>query len=186
MKVYIGNGQRQQFAFMYWTTRGGQKMLRTQYVPIGGQIALADEMDQVEIDRIVQAHNKYGMRHINDIDSPPVEFIGYAYSTDRPFAPQQLRKLLNHNQAILIAKGKRIRELAAMGGAQILENDIEEQRGEERLRTFEVTVQEEFNENTQREEDPFAIGMRVTRDLPGLPPAEEGHRRGRGRLRKAA
>jgi hypothetical protein len=160
-KMYVLNCTRQNQEFWYRLPES-TKLLH-QMIPIGGQIQVAGDLTTFDIDSIVEQHSRYGMVSYSEIDRAK-PFVGYCYQLDKRFnnVADALQRGLDHNDRVLDALGKQMREEAAIAVNQ----SIEGQRAPARLTELELTVEEEGDDGT------FHQGIRVTKDNSSPPVAK--------------
>lgn len=174
MKLFIGNGTKQNHDFVYWVPDA--KSARTQRVPIGGQVAISGDLDQKAIDSIIKQHAPYGLCQSVEVDRVR-EFTGLCYSVDKPISADIIHKLMMHNTEVLVKRGSQIRREAAIAGNEQLETSLAESGRSETLKLVESSVVEENHDD--RSPDPaVAEGWRVSRDAQGDdPPSGRAARR---------
>lgn len=162
MKMYIANATKQVADFIYRVPE--TQSLRTQSIPIGGQVQLSGELDRTAIDYIIEQHTRYGLVPADEIDRTR-EFSGLCYSIDAPVKVPKITSLIHHNVEQLIARGRQTREESAVASNNFLENEINESGRPEVLRNFEASVVEE-NHDERDERPAVAEGVRVSRSAP--------------------
>lgn len=173
-KMYIGNASQQLVKFAYRTPESGG--VRTQDIPIGGQIQLSGDLSTSEIDCIIDQHKKYGLISVSEVDRSKM-FSGLCYSVDRPISASILQRAVAKNMDTLVERGKEIRRDAALVVNNGLEAELEERKlgG---LAKLEMSVVEEDSPLRVGGEK-IAEGFRVTKDGDGDPAPRNGARRSR-------
>lgn len=176
-KMYVANCTQQIQIFMYRLPELNRPF--TQEIPIGGQVQVAGlaggELSTLDVEAIVRQYSKYGLVEVSEIDRRK-PFVGVCYSLDRPVTVSAIQKALEHNIGILDAQGREIRQLAAVGVNQRIEQEMPGLRG------LEVQAIELDNPKTGKTGE-FADAIRVDPEAPrGAPPRSQKG----GRSRRAA
>ena len=167
MKLYIANCTQQVQSFMYRVPETPAP--RMQPIGIGQQIQISGDLSQFDIDAIVEQHSRYGLVAVDAIDRTR-PFIGVCYSVDKHVPVDKIKRALEHNESVLIERGRVMRQEAAVA----LNNSLEEQT--DGLKNLELTVQEEYPDKHSGDGPVIAEGIRVQR------PENTGPvKRGRGR-----
>lgn len=164
--MYIANVTQQDMDFQYRIPSNPRSTPLQQKIPAMGQIKIADppggELTKPDIDAIVDAHQPYGMRRVNELKHG-IGFHGLVYDIDRPLNVESIRRGHVVFKELLEDKGKALREEAAIA----INNRIEDQatpRGAT-LEGLEVSIEEQKGMNG---EDPkMASSIRVDRSAPG-------------------
>ena len=143
-KLYVANCTKQDSDFAYRTTRGGKLIM--QKIHVGRQVKLAGDLTGAEIAYIIDQHAKYGFVSVRDIDRTK-PFIGLCYD-DKPIQVDAIRQALAHNDAVLLERGRKTREGAAVDTHQAVEQQLE---GASKLDTLEVAIEEEKKDSTEGE-----------------------------------
>lgn len=176
MDLYIGNLTRQNVEFAYRVIDENSG-IRMQRIPIGRQIRVAGNLNQPQIDSIVEHHAKYGMRPVSEVKSSK-SFVGLCYS-DRPISVNSIMLGMELNNGVLIARGKAMRQEAAVAAHNTIEHNMAEtQIGN--LQDFKVTIEQEERKGGAGEFDaaPVAEATRVTRrENPDAPQPRRGKRK---------
>lgn len=173
MKLFIANATRQNYDFVYRVPE--VVGLRSQFIPMGGQIEVSGDLNQPQIDDIIKQYEKYGLVPIDEVGRVR-RFSGLCYSVGKQIRPDAIERLMRHNNQALVERGRKIREETAVAQNNALENMIEESGRPETLSRFEMSVVEE-NPDEREESEPIAEGIRVTRQGGAEPPARRGGRR---------
>ena len=176
MKLYIANCTKQVQVFSYRIIE--KNGVRTQTIPMGGQIALADDLTSNEVDDIIEQHAKYGLIDAAMVDRTK-EFIGLCYSIDKIVPMTRLRSSLEHNDGVLVERGKQLQTEAALAVNQQIEHSLEESHVPGGLKDLTVSWAEERRDGA---EPTINSGVHVSRDNP---PDHRGGRRG-GRNQRVA
>lgn len=162
MKMYVANTTKQNFDFSYRVLE--ETSLRTQMIPMGGQVALSDDLNQGQIDNIVKHHARYGMIRADEIDRAR-PFVGYCYSIDKPVSIATITKAMHHNTTVLMERGRHIRQEAAIAESGRIESALADAQAPVGLRNFEMAVIEENNDGSTGL-DPISEGTIVDRSAP--------------------
>ena len=107
MKLYIGNPTGQDFDFLYRVLEDARPSPYMVRIPAFSQIALPQDMNQPQINKIVEHQEKYGAR--NDSDMPRLRFtdptraalVPLIYSQDRPVRDASIKNAFAVNQRTL-------------------------------------------------------------------------------------
>ena len=166
MKLVIANVSRQivQFNYRLPETTG----VRTQMIPIGGQIEMSGVTTKEVIDAILDQHQQYGLLSADEIARTRKEYHGICYSVDKPVNVAKLQEAMENNTNVLTDLGRKIRQEAALATNARIESDLDEGQSGAGLRNFEMSVVEEEGRNSG-DHKPVAEGTRVTRTEPGVP-----------------
>ena len=177
MRVYIGNATKQILTFSY---RPAGRGIRSQSVPIGGQVLLSGDLTTEEVDAALSQNEKYGLVNVKEIDRTKA-FIGICYSLDKEISLSYLQRALDQNHQVLVDRGKEIRTNAAIAVNQGLEAELaDNQLGG--LSNLEMSVVEQDSPSRSVDAGPMvAEGVRVSRTADTEPAP-----RGRGARRRAA
>lgn len=175
MKMYIANCTNQIQDFQYWMP-GSAKIYR-QGIPIGQQIQLSGDLTQHDIDAVIEQHAPYGMVNTTEIDRTRA-FVGICYSIDKKINMDYVRRAAERNKAVLDARGKVIRQEAAVAVNNAMEEEAQSARTGN-VNQLEMTITEDTKGGKDIEVDETT---RVTRHEA---PAAPTHRRTTSR-RKAA
>ena len=160
MKFYVANCTQQIQDFTYRLPETNS--IRAQRIEIGGQIALSGDLGTLDIEAVIQQHQKYGLVNMVEIDRTK-PFIGLCYSVDKPVPIDKIVNAMVHNVEVLKDRGRAHRQEAAI----VINNTIEEQTPS--LKSLEVSIVEEQSKNGASPE--FAEGVRISRyDTPTSQP----------------
>lgn len=132
-KMYIANCTHQIQDFQYRLPE--RDKLFKQSITIGGQIEIPGDLSTPEIDSIVEQHAMYGLIEVTAIDRSR-DFNGLCYSVDRKINVESVRRALQHNNEVLVERGRRTREEAAVA----VNNAVNEQT--QGLQAMEMSVEE--------------------------------------------
>jgi hypothetical protein len=161
MQLFIGNPTNQPATFLYRKLEN-KKVLR-QDIPIGGQIQIAGPLSPDDISYIVDQHAKYGLVRADEVDTNR-RFTSLCYSVDKVISTNRLESAMRSNQFILIERGKKQRQEAAIADAVRMENTVIESGRQERLVGYEATIVE-HNPDARNDTPPVAEGIRVSRTV---------------------
>lgn len=163
MRLYIANATKQVHDFIYRLPESPNA--HKQQIEIGGQIVLAQELNSLDIDAVIEQHALYGLVKADEIDRARA-FTGMCYSVDKPVSLPNIQKLFLVNHNALLERGQEIRKAAAVAVESQLQNNLGENAG---LGAVEMSVVEETSGSTrsgiddQNASAPIAEGVRVTR-----------------------
>ena len=174
-KLYVANVKQQIEQFTYWVP--GSPRYFTQEIPIGGQILVAGkDLPQGVVDGIVAQHRVYGILPASEALTGRVQYSGVCYSIDRPVRYDHLLQLVNGYRTILVDRGRKLREEAAIATDDYINQQLFSQQVPGRLENLEMSVEEVSRD--QRDETPeVSEGVRVSRAAQA---AATGRRAGRG------
>lgn len=179
MKMYVVNCTQQAQDFVYRLPEA-PGVIR-QIIAIGGYIQLSGELNQPQIDSVVRQHARYGMVAEEEVDRTKT-FIGLYYTVDKPPRRGRMIDAISHNVDVLDARGRQLRQEAAIHTSNIIESNVPPGS----LRELEVSVVEATRNGRDVNEDPsIAEGFRVTHEHQG-PPAPETRGEQRRRQRRSA
>jgi len=139
MDLYICNGTRQHFTFMYRLPEVDQ--VRQQTIRVGGQIKLSGDLNRVQIDEVIKQHKKYGMIPVSEIDSGRT-LAPLAYQEGRAITPDKIARLMRRNEGVKLEMGRKNREDAAIVMTAGLGNNLRESGVPGDLQEVEVEVTE--------------------------------------------
>lgn len=131
--MYVANCTRQIQDFMYRLPE--QTKVMKQIIDIGGQIRIPGDLSTPDVEAIVEQHAIYGMVRVDEIDRTK-PFVGVCYSLDKPVSVDKIRIALQHNQDVLVERGRKIREETAVS----INNAMEDQTNA--LESLEVSIEE--------------------------------------------
>jgi len=177
MDLYIGNStkQRQQFCYRVPEETG----LRVQDIEIGTQVKISGDLSTQQIDAIIQQHRAYGL--VPAAEAGKVKgFTGLCYSVGRPIQSATLELAIDANQRVLEARGKKLREEAAIAVSNGMEQTLGEMGTGANLREVEMSAVEEEPKGGYRDDAPFGEGVRVTRE-DARTTSQRRNRRGKSR-----
>jgi hypothetical protein len=158
VKLYIANTTQQSMDLWYRTLE--QRALRMQRIEIGSQIAISGELSTPDIEYIVQQHRPYGLVCVDEIDRTK-PFIGMCYSIDAPIQIDKIQRALEHNEKVLVERGRQIRTEAAVSLHQNLEQQQNPNFTLNATSTTFVEEQTKSNPNPQ-----WAEGVKVDTKYP--------------------
>ncbi len=161
MKMFVANSTKQTVDFLYRVPEAAG--LRSQSIPIGGQVQISGDLTREAIDYIINQHAKYGMVEAAEV-SRVRDFSGLCYSIDKPVQPVKIEDLIRHNTGKLVEMGKKIRQEAAISANNSLEAGMDEAGGPAApgVNKFEMSVVEE-NHDDRDEMPAIAEGIRISR-----------------------
>lgn len=163
MKMYVANLTQQAWDFGYRLPE--QPGVRKQRIEMGSQVRIAGELSQRDIDAIVEQYGKYGLIRVDEIDRTKA-FAGVCYSIDKTVPIDKIRRGIEHNNEILVERGKEQRKEAAVATNAQIESQLPTENGAPALQALEVTIEEDksgdFGKNAKHEE--VAEGFVVSRD----------------------
>lgn len=174
-KMFVANltAQNQVFAFRLPESNKAFH----QEIPIGGQIPVAGrngrpELSTADVEAIIRQHAKYGLIDVAEIDRTKA-FAGMCFSLDKPVNVSKIRYAIEHNHFVLVERGKEIREAAAVGISQKIENENPGLKG------LEMTAVEVDDRKTGHTGE-FSEALRVDKTQPpsGRPGRKAQRRRG--------
>ena len=165
MKLIIANCTQQNHDFLYRTIES--KSVRMQPIPIGGQAVISGELTSEDIDYIISQHAQYGMVRVDEVDRTK-PFIGLCYSIDKPIPVERLRIALAHNNSVLVERGRKIRQEAAIAVSDVLEQQTTG------LQALEMSIVEQPKDGSEPE---INEGVRVSRTEAPTSPKEQPRRR---------
>lgn len=150
--LYIANCSKQDQDFHYRTSRGGKTII--QLIRVGSQIKISGDLTGAQIAYIVQQHEKYGFANVKDIDRSK-DFVGVCYD-EKPISVEAIRHALSHNDLVLLQRGRKSREEAAVAAHQTVQQQLE---GAANLEVLDVEIEEEKTDKT--EGDPLRESVSV-------------------------
>ena len=131
-KMFIANTTQQVQDFQYRLPENPKIVKQT--IPIGGQIQIPGDLTVHDIEAIIEQHSPYGMVAVSEIDRTK-PFIGVCYSLDKAVTVNKIMSAIEHNGAVLDARGREIRKEAAVS----VNNAIEEQSRDFRALDIGIT-----------------------------------------------
>lgn len=186
-KLYVANPTRQRQVVCYrldFTKEGDAEPqrrfqpARQQDVEPGRQVQLGGDMHMNQITDIVEQLARYGM--IGVVDIPRMQGkITYIYNIDRPVSAEALRRVVAHNESVLIEDGRGRRMRAAVATNEIVQQTVAQQfaeRGIDESPADRTTVSYEQEEQSEAGEKPIAEGYKVSADAPTKTPPRRPHR----------
>jgi hypothetical protein len=170
-KLYVANPTNQTRDFHFNVPEvAGRKSIS---IPAGAQRQIPSpnvELDSVTIEQIVGYYTIYGM--VREEETPHRgKMIPMVYSIDRPMKLASFQKFIDHNNFVMIAQGKESREAAAISISDMINDNNAQQGIPDRLKVFEMSIQEESNNPT------YAEGIRYDLNAPPPPDAPRRPRR---------
>lgn len=174
MKMYIANCTQQVQDFIYRLPESPKTL--HQKIEIGGQIQIAGDRSQIDVDAIVEQHARYGLVAVDEIDRTQ-PFIGLCYAVGKPVEVNRIRYALAHNHEVLTERGQQIRQEAAVAFNNALENQGQAPSA------LEMSVEEETEKRSPDDDSPvISEGVRVDRNANPDGSRRDGRPvRGRGR-----
>lgn len=179
-KLYVANPTRQRQVVCYrldFNREGEREELRRfrparqQDIEPGRQMPLGNDMHQAQITDIVEQLARYGM--IGVVDVPRMSGrVTYVYNIDKPVPAEVLRKVIAHNEQVMIADGRDRRMRAAVATNEIVQSTVANhfaQQGIDQKPTDRTAVTFEQQEQSERGEKTIAEGYRVTPEAPTRP-----------------
>jgi hypothetical protein len=179
-KLYIANPTRQRQVVCYrldFNKDGEPEGLRRfqparqQDVEPGRQVQLGGDMHMNQITDIVEQLAAYGL--IGVVDVPRMQGkVTYLYSIDRPVPAEAMRKVIAHNEAVLIDDGKGRRMRAAVATNELVQQTVSHQfaeRGIDDVPVDRTSVTFEQEEQSEAGEKRIAEGYKVSPDAPMRP-----------------
>ncbi len=165
MDLYIGNATKQKQIFCYRVPEyAGYFQLP---ISIGQQEKVPLHLTQPQVASIIDQAKIYGAVDASEIDQNK-QYIGLCYSISKPILASKLHKAIEDNISVLVKRGLKIRQEAAIFENNRLEQQIAD-AGLPRLHEYEQAVIEE-NFDTRDGGKPIADGFIVRRtgrqDLP--------------------
>lgn len=173
MKMYVANATKQKIDFAYRLPEINGA--RVQQIPIGGQIQLTGELNQLQVDSIIEQFGKYGMISVDEVDRSKA-FTGLCYSIDKFVPVSKIMQAVRVNESVLQERGQLIRKESAIAENNRIEQIMQESGIPGELRKLELTVQEE---KARDDGDQFSEGVKVTRNEPESLPARGQRQRRR-------
>ena len=181
MKMFVANASLQRHQFTYRIPE--QTKERTLFIESMGQIRLAEDLTQAQIDSIIEQHAPYGFISVSELRSSKMkQQTRLMYSIDKQISSIAIDSLFNTNRGILDAFGVELRKQSAVASNEAIIKQLQEQTGEgleADVNKFELSVVEEEKRDGYGSAEPIAEGYRVERAKPEAPAQQS--RRGRGR-----
>jgi hypothetical protein len=134
LDIFVGNATKQILEFAY---RLPERKLITQRVGVYKQVKLAVDCSQKDVDAIFEQWGKYGLIDVTEIESVRSDFDGYLISVGKPINSEKLARAAHYRDDVLIERGKKLREEAAVA----MMNTIENETGQP-AKNYEVSVAE--------------------------------------------
>ena len=186
-KLYVANTLKQTQIIFYrmdYDADGGPNMLRrfqtakqSPALPKGRQIALGGDLNMDQINNIVEQLRRVGLVAEADVNRLNGT-VPYIFNVDRPVSAESIRKVLAHNDGVLIKDGRARREAAAIAAQASLETVAQEASSKPQL--YEASIeQQDISENL---ESGIEEGYRIVDKIDQIPDGK----RPRGRPRKNA
>ena len=138
MKMYIANCTTANQDFQARIPEAG---VVRQLIPSGEQILIPTDLNTLQIEAIVQQHAPYGLININEIERTN-NFTGQVYSLDKKVDMDRVRRVLEKNFSVLDARGKKIRQEAAVAVNDAVERQVQNTGAHSTIREMEFSVQE--------------------------------------------
>lgn len=168
-KLYIANLTRQNYEIHYRLPNDPRKQPYAKLIPRGGQGVLNHELSAFEISKIIEGQEKYGLIDVKDIDRTKA-FTGVCYSIDKEISAAAIEKGIYHNDEVLGQRGQEIREHAAIAINAAMEQTLDEQELNVKVKSLEIEVSEVSG--SYEDGDRLEQTINVTRD-----PADKAGRR---------
>jgi hypothetical protein len=185
-KLFIANCSKQFVDFAYRIAE--EASVRLQRISIGGQIAIAGDLNTLQIDYIIKQHLKYGLIPEEEVKNAK-GFVGLAYQIGKPLSVTTIMHAMSKNKAVLIKRGKDMRQNVAVAANNIIEDQLAENELAN-LDKLEVTIEEVDNPRGSQTEDSVGSAdeaIRVTRsEIPDAPRGERTRQRRGGKGKRAA
>lgn len=188
MQLYLANPTRQTREFFYRIPTGGgtdQQLsgLRSQSVPIGGQIIISGDYPVEVLQRIIDVQiAPYGGVGADELDRHR-GLISMIYSVGKAVPVQRIERVMRNNIGIQADLGREMRRQAAVAESNQIDRVLDSSGVTGSLRALEMTIQEE-NHSPDSETPQISEGIRVTSsELGGGAPAPRAARGARGRNR---
>ena len=180
MKLYVCNGTRQVQAFVYRRRIEGspRDKLITQPIPIGGQIQVSGDLNQYQVDDILDQHRRYGLIPVSEIATGR-GLAPLAYQLDAPIDAGKIFRLAARNQGVMVERGKKSRQDAAIVAATNLGRNLNELHGaglSGDLTELQVDVSEERGPAGGAESDLLQESTVVRPGIPGQEPPQPARR----------
>jgi len=181
MEMYVANCTRQNFIFNYrLSNEPGVKHIA---IGIGQQQKVPGSLTQAMVDEILRQHKPYGMISVDEINRTK-GFIGTCYSIDKKIKVDAIMKGLDHNESVLIERGREIRRAAAVQSNNMIENALHDANVKNnmdvKLDELEMIV-EEADPKGRKQPDGLQEGITVTHSAGPTPVESAKPQRGRGK-----
>ena len=105
MRLFIGNATKQVHRFCYRVpeVRG----FRYRDIQVGQQICLDDkELNKPVVNSIIEHQARYGFVSVSELDRVKDRYIGLIYSIDKAIPPIKMARMVDHNDGVMVEKGK--------------------------------------------------------------------------------
>ena len=138
-KLWIGNTTKKTQRFMYRKVEDNRRDPLWIDIKPGGQVCLPFDLSTPDIESIVQTYAPYGLIPASEV-SRTKPFVGMCWSIDKMVSLEILQLGLRHNDVLLDAQGREIRQLAAValsnslgveGPETAIEVSVEEEKPDE-------------------------------------------------------
>lgn len=175
--LYIANGTRQIFNFMYRLPEVPQ--VRQQSIRVGGQIRISapkEGLNNIQIDAIIEQHRKYGLIPVSEIEKGKTS-APLAYQIGSPIPADRIARLMLRNEGVKAEMGRKFREDAAVVMTAGLGTNLRESGVEGDLNEVEVEVTEVRDQRSNTDNEPVGERTIVTKE--GAPRSEKGGRKRR-------
>ena len=179
MRLFIGNATKQVHRFCYRVpeVRG----FRYRDIQVGQQICLDDkELNKPVVDSIIDHQARYGFVSVSELDRVKDRYIGLIYSIDKAIPPIKMARMVDHNDGVMVEKGKANRTRAGIAASNEAAKFVTANRPANSIPNFEITVEEDRRDS--RDDTPYVRdGHKITRD-PSETSRPIAARRGRRRV----
>jgi hypothetical protein len=184
-KLYIANPTRQRQVVCYRLDfdRAGEPEMHRRFQPArqqdvepGRQVQLGGDMHMTQITDIVEQLARYGLIGVVDVSRMQGK-VTYIYNIDRPVPADVMRRVIAHNESVMVEDGRLRRMRAAVATNEIVQQTVSQQfaeRGIEEAPSDRTTVVFEQEERSEAGEKPIAEGYKVSPDAPMRPHPKKG------------
>ena len=165
--LYIANGTRQNFVFMYRLPEIAQ--VRQQPIRVGGQIRITapkEGLNTIQIDAIIEQHKKYGLIPASEIEKGKTS-APLAYQVGSPIPADRIARLMLRNQGVKVEMGRKFREDAAVVMTAGLGTNLRDSGVEGDLNEVEVEVTEVRDMRSNTDSPPVEERTIVTKEGEG-------------------
>lgn len=136
-------------------------------IPIGGQMQIAGDLNQMQIEAIIDQHRMYGLASVAEFERVK-EFVPLVYSEGKAVSADVIRRCMALNNGVLIQRGRDMRKQAAVATSESISQTLAELSNQSpELERLNMSVVEE-SRGDLNEGDPMNEGVRVERE-PGQP-----------------
>lgn len=163
MKLYVANATKQVIDLTCRIPELGS--LYRKMIPIGCQIAVGGDLNIEQVESVVGQLSVYGLTEVSALDRAK-PFVGLCYSVDKPVPNKRLLIALDHNDKVLVERGKRMRAEAAVSTNNAIEKSLKE-ADLGTLGELDVTIVEQENRHGPSNPNPVAEGILVSKNVDG-------------------